>query len=223
MNTESNQPTSANVSGGKAAYEERKQEKMRAKVVEGGPKNPSAIGRKLGWIGGSILVLALVGYGIFIFVRNSVPQENDRSTAIPILPASHIQVGAEHEAYNSNPPTSGPHYEVPAKPGFREEPIADEHLVHSLEHGLIWISYNPRVGEAVKEKLRTLLTPWTVITAREANDTDIAVAAWGRLDAFNLDDGSSLSEVDEARIKDFIKRYANRGPEKIPPGQHGGI
>jgi hypothetical protein len=218
---ESDQTTPGDAVGGKAAYEQRKQEKMRAKVTTGETKSHT-MGRRLGWIGASVLALALIGYGIFVFIKNSTPQQSDRSAAIPILAASHIPVGAAHDAYNSNPPTSGPHYEVPAKPGFREQPIADEHLVHSLEHGLIWISYNPRVAGAVKEKLRALATPWTVITERAANDTDIAVAAWGRLDAFNLDSGT-FSQVDEERVKDFVKRYSNRGPEKIPTGQHGGI
>ena len=57
-----------------------------------------------------------------------------------------------------------------------------------------------------------------VVTSRALNDTDIALAAWGRLDAFNLADGV----LDEVRVKDFITRYVNRGPERVPPTVHGG-
>ena len=228
---EPDQPTTTTqVSEGKAAYEQRKQEKMRAKMSTEGSKTHT-MGRKLGWIAALVLALALAGYGVFILIKNSAPKQTDRSVAIPILPASHIPIGATHDPYNSNPPTSGPHYEVPAKPGFREEPIADEHLVHSLEHGLIWISYNPRIRKAAKDDLRALATPWTVITERATNETDIALAAWGRLDTFDItllhlpDDGNAdrLDDVTKSRIQDFIKRYANRGPEKIPAGQHGGV
>lgn len=205
---------------GKAAYEQRKQEKLLAKSTAIEPK-ASKIGRRLGWITVIVLVLALAAYGTWTIIRRSAPQGGDLSTAVALLPASHIAIGATHDPYNSNPPTSGPHYEVPAKAGFREEPIADEHLVHSLEHGLVWISYHPRVADKIKQDLRALETPWTVITERSTNDTDIAVAAWGRLDAFNLDDVGFDPGLN--RIKDFIKRYSNRGPEKIPPGQHGGV
>jgi hypothetical protein len=211
------------ISSGKAAYEVRKQEKLKAKITGGEVKQRrSAIGRRLGWITVAVLALLLAGYGVFTFFKKSTPQAVDLSQAIPLLEPTHIKVGAEHDPYNSNPPTSGPHFEVPAKAGFREEPVADEHLVHSLEHGLVWISYHPRVAEKVAEELRSLNTQWTVITIREANDTDIALAGWGRLDAFNLDDGT-FDEADRTRIQDFIKRYQNRGPEKIPPGQHGGV
>jgi hypothetical protein len=144
------------------------------------------------------------------------------SRAIPIQGREHIATGAAHEPYNSNPPTSGPHYDTPARPGFREEVIADENLVHSLEHGLIWIAYHPRVGESVREELRDFAGPFVVVTAREANETDIAIAMWGRLDTFNLD-GGSLNESAAQRIRDFINRYRGRGPEKIPAGQHGGV
>ena len=49
------------------------------------------------------------------------------------------------------------------------------------------------------------------------NDTDIALAAWGRLDKFNLENNNfnkdNLNQIKQ-RIKDFILRYENKGPEK---------
>ena len=166
------------------------------------------------------VVFALVGYGGYSFIKKNIPDE-DFSKEIPLLGAEHIPIGAPHEVYNSNPPTSGSHYADPAKPGFREEMIADGHLLHSMEHGLMWVSYHPRIGKEA-EKLREVPRALTVITKREANDTDIALAAWGRLDAFNLPDGT-IDDDDLKRIRDFINRYANKGPERIPAGQHGGI
>jgi hypothetical protein len=44
--------------------------------------------------------------------------------------------------YNSNPPTSGPHFAVWAKKGVYDRIISDGYLIHSLEHGYIVISYN---------------------------------------------------------------------------------
>ncbi|MEK7603749.1 MAG: DUF3105 domain-containing protein [Patescibacteria group bacterium] len=173
-----------------------------------------------------ILVLGIViglGYGAYLLLKSSEPQGEDFSRDIPVLEdRKHIAVGVEPAvAYNSNPPTSGQHYDTPARPGFREETIVDGHLIHSLEHGLIWISYNPRIGKEA-EKLRGIVGSNTVVVSREANDTDIAVAAWGRLDTFNIEDGT-IDDDDLRRISDFVKRYSNKGPEKIPAGRHGGI
>lgn len=173
-----------------------------------------------------ILVLGVVAglaYGAYLLLKSSEPQGEDFSRAIPILEdRKHIAVGAEPTvAYNSNPPTSGQHYDAPARPGFREEVIPDGNLIHSLEHGLILISYNPRIGKEA-EKLRGIVGPNTVVVSREVNDTDIAIAAWGRLDAFDIEDGT-IDDDDLRRISDFVKRYSNKGPEKIPFGRHGGI
>jgi len=54
----------------------------------------------------------------------------------------HINPGQTHIAYNSNPPTSGPHYPNPANCGIYDQSLPDEELVHNLEHGGIVIEYN---------------------------------------------------------------------------------
>ena len=168
----------------------------------------------------SVVILAALGYWGYSFVKKNIPEE-DFSREIPLMAAQHIPIGASHEAYNSNPPTSGPHYAEPAKPGLRDEAIADGHVIHSMEHGLVWVSYNPRIGKEA-EKLRKAPDLLAVIAPREENETDIALASWGRLDTFDLEDGT-VDENDLKRIRDFINRYVNKGPERIPAGQHGGI
>ena len=52
------------------------------------------------------------------------------------MPAIHIPIGAS-VVYNSNPPSSGPHYPVWAN--FQEfaVPVDDRYLVHSMEHGAV--------------------------------------------------------------------------------------
>ena len=45
-------------------------------------------------------------------------------------------------SYNSNPPTSGNHFPIWAKRGVYDRVLSDGHLIHSLEHGYIVLSYN---------------------------------------------------------------------------------
>ena len=169
-----------------------------------------------------ILILGLIIVGIYALVQSGAPEGRDFSQKIPLLGVSHVPIGSiSLDEYNSNPPTSGKHYDTPARPGFRENVIEDGHLIHSMEHGLVWVSYHPRIGEEA-EKLRDVNSQFVVITKREANDEDIAIAAWGRLDTFNLEDGT-IDADDLQRITDFVKRYSNKGPESIPAGRHGGI
>lgn len=138
----------------------------------------------------------------------------DYSREIPFVGQDHIPEGARVTNYNSNPPTSGDHWVDPQLDGVYDKVIPDEAMVHSLEHGRIWISYKPSIPESVKEALRRIGRSQTfvLVTERPANDTDIAVAAWQRLDTFNIENG----RVDEKRIYDFIMRYRNKGPENVP-------
>jgi len=158
-----------------------------------------------------LVVLAVVAYGVYLLVRASEPDGPDFSISHESQGAEHIADGAEHPPYNSNPPSSGWHFATPASGGFYDEPLPDERVVHNLEHGDIWIAYRPDIGEGAKDTLRSFAGRFTVVSPREANEGDISLVAWGRVDTFDITGGL----VDEERIRDFIKRYDNRGPERL--------
>jgi hypothetical protein len=210
---------------GKEAYEARKKElQIRKQEIEEKTNHKSCdVVKKYIIYAVLIAVMLSLVYLVYILIINNSSNNVDQSYAVPDMGNSHIAIGSAHEPYNSNPPTSGPHYDEPARPGFRDENIADEHLVHSLEHGLVWIAYGPTMSKEVKDVLKKLGDSMVVITSREENDTDIALVAWTRVDKFDLSVDGVVSDEEKQRIKDFILRYRNRGPEKIPPGQHGGI
>ena len=168
------------------------------------------------WAAVAVVVAGILG-GLFYFIRSSQPQGQDFSQLIPVLDPLHVTRPTSVTDYNSNPPTSGKHWsdsKAPVARGIHEEEEPDEALVHNLEHGEVWISYHPRIPEETKEELRKITKDFSkvVLAPRSKNDTDIALAAWGRLDKFNLD-GRPL---DQKRIEDFIKRYKNKGPELVP-------
>lgn len=89
------------------------------------------------------LVLALIiGLTIFGLLGWTFYQFRPKpGTQVADLGRTHVQVGSQVE-YNSNPPTSGPHYEEWVKVGIYDRPQDDRYLIHSLEHGYIVISYN---------------------------------------------------------------------------------
>lgn len=124
---------------------------------------------------------------------------------------AHIALGDAHPAYNSNPPTSGWHTPQAAPWGAFRTVMADEILVHNLEHGGIWISYRDPTDTALVGKLEALASRYrskVIVTPRPRNDAPIAVAAWTKL--------LKLQAFDEAAIVKFIETYKNRGPEKVP-------
>lgn len=124
----------------------------------------------------------------------------------------HVGLGHAH-TYNSNPPTSGPHFAKPADWGVYQEELPDEELVHNLEHGGVWVSYKPGIPEDIKKKLEGFYKKYgtkVIVTPRAKNDADIALAVWTRLDKF------SVSDFSEERVDSFIKKLRNRtAPEPL--------
>lgn len=169
------------------------------------------------------IVFALFAVGgllagvVTLFLRFSAgqpPSGIDHSVSYPIQGRDHIAPGAPRPDYNSDPPTSGAHYPQPASRGVHNEELSDEQLLHNLEHGEVWIAYRPNLPDEVVDELKrvTRRNAKVVLTPRARNSTDITLAAWGRLDIFNVGQGA----LDIRRTEDFIARYRNKGPELVP-------
>jgi len=166
--------------------------------------------KRIFWMGFSLALAALLGSG-FIFVGRGRNQ-NLPGVFIPDQGREHVGAGHSH-LYNSNPPTSGWHFPQAAEWGVYKEELPDELLVHNLEHGGIWISYRPNIPEDIRQKLENFYNKYgrkIIVTPRSKNDSDIALAAWTRLDKF------SIAEYSEERVEKFIKAYRNKGPEFVP-------
>ena len=115
--------------------------------------------------------------------------------------------------YNSVPPTSGDHWSRPQSCGFFTSPVADEILVHNLEHSNIIISYNLE-DTAQVDALRGVYDDLGVVAERfgVARPYDalapgqVALTAWGVSDV--------MDGVDRERIETFFATYVGRlGPE----------
>lgn len=199
-------------------YVNKKEERQRRKEQERRERQRTRSMRMFrNYVIAAVIIIA-AGYGIYFLSQSAAPKGEDFSSAISLMEASHIAAGSQLPEYTSNPPTSGPHYGQTARSGFREEEIFDQHIIHNLEHGDVWIAYHPRVSDEVKQALKQFAAAKVIITPREANDSDIALVAWGRLDTFDVQ--NDLVSIE--RIEDFIKRYTNKGPERVP-GASGGI
>ena len=135
----------------------------------------------------------------------------DNSVAYPIQSRDHIEVGAVHPAYNSNPPTGGWHYPADSPLGVFPDGLPDETLVHNLEHGHVWLSYQDADDQEALDLLSAMREDYpehVIVTYRPENETRIALAAWGRL--------LTLDELDSDQIHAFIQRHRARAPENIP-------
>ncbi|MBI3342209.1 DUF3105 domain-containing protein [Candidatus Curtissbacteria bacterium] len=180
----------------------------------------------------------VLGVGVWYFTQPGADKNKDSDKPVPvardvegtkyfdIVGRAHITSGTPGSGFNSNPPTSGNHWPAPAKNGVYDKQLPDEQLIHNMEHGYIWVSYKPCsptpeatasptpgvcASDDVVKQLKGIVEAdsWKmVLEPRGRDDGMIALAAWGRL--LNLDN------ADYSKVKDFIKTYRNRGPEKTP-------
>ncbi len=98
------------------------------------------------WVIRILGILLVLGIGYFGYRELMKPLPGTR---FDDLGRDHVNdIG--NVTYNSNPPTSGPHFPVWAKKGAYDRVISDGYLIHSLEHGYIVISYDCENSSTLK-------------------------------------------------------------------------
>lgn len=113
---------------------------------------------------------------------------------------------AQHQSgsikYEQNPPVAGKHNGdwQNCMGDVYDAPIASEHAVHSMEHGAVWLVYNPaKVNKDQIEKLASKIRgkEFALMSPMENLDATVSVQAWG----FQL----KVNDPADKRIDEFIK------------------
>ncbi len=177
----------------------------------------------LGLIIGVVIAIGLVAL-ISYAVWASLQPEPQLGTAYPIASRDHIQFGQQAVDHNTNPPTSGQHYDNPSEAGFYDVAPADEFMVHSLEHGYIVVYFNcTDLSEADCDALKTEIedtmdragtsrntgTPKLIAAPRPDMDSLVTFTSWGRLyraDIFNPEE-----------LLNYVELYRDKAPEPFAP------
>jgi hypothetical protein len=137
--------------------------------------------------------------------------------------ADHTQDPKERVKYDSNPPTNGRHFIVPADDGEYSEAPTDEQLVHNLEHGRVIIWFKPSLPRSERADLSALFNEDTyqmLLVPRSNMPYQVAASAWngepapsgvGRLLTC---DKTSDGMWDALRA--FRDEHRSNGPEAVP-------
>lgn len=108
---------------------------------------------------------------------------------------------SERVAYDHSPPFGGPHDQTWATCTGTVYPnaVRTENMVHALEHGSVWIAYNPTQvsGDALNLlKVRAEGKPYTMLSPYPGLDKAISLQSWGHQ--------LKLDSADDPRIDEFI-------------------
>lgn len=200
----------ANPSGGRRPGATKAKGKGRkpitpVKVNQGRAWGPIALFTAVG-----MLAVAIIGYGAYAVIQGTKSWE-ERADAIPGI-INVRKLDPEHLQYERHqpgkieytkylPPVGGTHNDAwqNCMGDVYDAPIANEHAVHSLEHGAVWITYRPdlpkdqveKLAERVRGKEKMMMSPY------EGLDAPISLQAWG----YQL----KVDNADDERIDEFIK------------------
>lgn len=142
-------------------------------------------------------------------------------TEKPALPADHVAQAPPQSAYNTWPPSSGPHNQQWAPYDVYTEPVQQFRLVHNLEHGAIVIQYGNGVPRAMIDEL----VEWyredpngLAVAPLPALGDDITLAVWNKEEDEESGTGrlARCPRFDRRAFDAFKNTYAFRGPERFP-------
>ena len=168
----------------------------------------------------AVVVLFAVGIFGYAYVQNRAnsdqdaalaaftpsAQNQDPSTQIPGV-VSQPYTGGQHVtsdrqvAYTQSPPFGGAHdgFWAACNGVVYPTPVRTENMVHSMEHGAVWIAYNPDQvsGDALgvlRQKVES--QPYTLMSPYPGLDQPISLQSWGHQ--------LKLTDADDPRIDQFI-------------------
>jgi Protein of unknown function (DUF3105) len=106
-------------------------------------------------------------------------------------------------------PAGGPHYSRPLAVGVYAARVPDGNAVHSLEHGIVWITYQPdQITDAELDTLKHIASQFeadTILSPRPENSSPIIIVSWERR--------LTQTRLDPLPLHNFVETNRNRAPE----------
>ncbi|MCQ3973459.1 MAG: hypothetical protein DPW09_08450 [Anaerolineae bacterium] len=110
-------------------------------------------------------------------------------------------------AYNQDVPVGGEHGAIWLNCGIYDRPVSKENVVHSLEHGAVWLAYRPDLPSDQVEVLRHLTrqqnrrlgNPYVILAPKIGLDAPIVATAW----QVQL----KLESATDERLVQFLRQY----------------
>lgn len=158
-----------------------------------------------------IVALSIIGYGVWYSWDASKPfgerraqhidgLQNYRAKDVKWLTQNHVTGKVK---YQTSPPVGGNHngsWENCQGDVYAKQ-IPNEHAVHSLEHGAVWVTYDPNLPQAQKDALAAKVKgkDYMLMSPYPGLDKPISLQAWG----FQL----KVDNASDKRIDEFISQF----------------
>lgn len=118
----------------------------------------------------------------------------------------HVEGRVNYPGAATAAPDAGNHNPYPQSCAVYTAPIVNEHAVHSLEHGAVWITYRPDLPADQVAVLKKLVegNPDRMLSPYPGQTSPVALQAWGRR--------LEVPSAGDPRVTRFVDGYT-RGPQ----------
>jgi hypothetical protein len=128
----------------------------------------------------------------------SLPE--DPPEGIEVYPATTNATVEGPIEYDRRPPTNGDHDPLWQNCGFYEQPVRDRHAVHSMDHGVVWVTYRPDLPEGQIDALRPYgERRYVIVSPYPGQDAPVVATSW----RVQLE----LDGADEPRLREFVDGF----------------
>lgn len=144
------------------------------------------------------LVLVIGAVLITVLVRNVEPADLSSVSVYEDLPTTHVAGDVD---YDVTPPVGGPHADRWLACGVYDVPVPDENAVHALEHGTVWITYEPGLRQGDVDRLAGQLPDEGILSPYDGLPGPVVITVWGRQ--------LVLDGADDERLALFLSEYGD--------------
>jgi hypothetical protein len=165
----------------------------------------------------SVIGLLLIGILVYAFTNQGAGFQDPLAKADKQVPGvlkfskldrTHVTTNV---TYPQSPPVGGKHNPVWQNCAIYTSPVANEHAVHSLEHGAVWVTYRPDLPAAQLTALKADVqdNPYRLLSPYPGLKKAISLQAWGRQ--------IFVDKASDPKITKFLNAYT-QGPQAPEPG-----
>jgi len=147
--------------------------------------------------------------GVTEYVTTGWPAASHNGPAAEALAHDHVSGPV---TYSVTPSVGGPHNATWMNCGIYDQSVPNERAVHNLEHGAVWITYQPSLPQSEVSQLRAFVDKQTMVTsvggaASRYMDltpypglpSPIVISSWG----FQL----KVSSPADPRLQQFVNKF----------------
>ena len=140
------------------------------------------------------------------------PLPEEPPSGIEVYPATTNRTVEGPINYDRKPPTNGNHAPLWQNCGFYEEPVQDRHAVHSMDHGVVWITHRPDLPQQQLETLRSYGNEnYVMVSPYPGQDAPVIATSWRvQLELDSASDPRLDQFVNEFKISELAPLSGNR-------------